>query len=1080
MTKELELAHSSDMITSLGSHGDLASLLDSFSQVTQQNLELESGFVNRDHDQQEACKVECKQNKGTQTEEQVACSLTACRPTKQQARQEKVQLDQANLHKGHLGHDLGKEKLEQEEAKQTIGIQNSLGANNLGTRGFEANNLGTIGNKSIRTISFQKILIDTGAELSVAPKDFAAMIQLSPAKNDLELRAADGRRIKIFGVKQVQLLTPGFSFSMSFVIADVSQALIGMGSLMNSNLCMQLNKSLGHPLGNMAGEKIQLEQWGLQLYLSACPVPLELPPCIRGSLLEESLLPEANLVPKAKRQLRKEDSNSGTLRQHKQQRNTSAIGQQAWQTARKKQNNIGQTNASKLELEKTNFQEQVQLALLESIDPRGSLDHDTAREISFRIFLTFSLMQKWQLKITRVQTALPQELLLGQLRKLGMRESKIDSHILVGDQLCVFLHGDAWMTGGEPKRLEAFFHRLSESFPLTTTQQLEHKTPLIFMGKILELDQADRTISLTLPKAFFSTLLGRYSLEEATTRSSPTNELDNASRWQNPILDASRIKLYKQTVADLIWSSNLRPDTSFVVQQLAQSSMQPTEQDEAKLRSLLQYLKGTQQLGVTLGVPRKWVRATELELLAFTTSWNTTCHSTLGVCLSFLGVPLAASMASQATTSRTAAELSSVRLASIIAFLTRSLLSDLGLDKPLALRVLTGGPLAKKLGLSKKTRHIQLWSRFGQFKLSKVQPRANLAEQLANIQQACALHRLLPKLRMHTQAAETGALPTVLAGETASVSSSSSFYIGVLTKHPAQLDLSKLEQHAMEELGLEKLEQTVSKQLTLTAYARQLDQDELELSATSLQPESSLTVDKLETSKMNPENLSERSLRENELQEEPLASQPDEGRIALAASGRAFSEEQLQGEELVNILAFPLLDSKHEALEQSASENSSSTTLGIFPSLSRVFVILTAISLTLFSLSLLSSFSSLTCQSLSFQMSSYSLNCTSLSFQSIFPNGWAEELAELHDIALHNELSTTFGESELENKAKLGRTCWEEESEKTLELQNLLWDQELAKFIAHKTCPLDLSDDHLGQELLCENQLRQNNLEDRE
>ena len=607
-TKELELPTSTHMFTNLESNGHLVMLLDSFNQDALRDFKLGSGLGDQDH-VQKACRIACKQTRGTQTEEQqAACSLTACRPTKQQAKQE-----EAKLHKGQIGHDLSKEKLEQEEAKQTIGIQNSLGANNLGTRGFEANNLGILGNKSIRTISFQKILIDTGAELSVAPKDFAAMIQLSPAKNDLELRAADGRRIKIFGVRQVQLLTPGFSLSMSFVIADVSQALIGMGSLMNSNLCMQLNKNLGHHLGNMAGEKIQLEQWGLQLYLSACPVPLELTPCIRGSLLEESVMPEANLVPKVKRQLRKEDSNPETLGQHKQQRNTSAIGQQALQTARKKQNNIGQTKASKLELEKTNFQEQVQLALLESIDPRGSLDHDTARDISFRIFLTFSLMQKWRLTITRVQTALPQELLLGQLRKLGVRESKIDSHILVGDQLCVFLHGDAWMTGGELKQLEAFHHRLSESFPLTTTQQLEHKTPQIFMGKILELDQADRTISLTLPKAFFSTLLGRYSLEEAITRSSPTNELDNASRWQNPILDASRIKLYKQTVADLIWSSNLRPDTSFVVQQLAQSSMQPTEQDEAKLRSLLQYLKGTQQLGVTLGVPRKWVRATERE-----------------------------------------------------------------------------------------------------------------------------------------------------------------------------------------------------------------------------------------------------------------------------------------------------------------------------------------------------------------------------------------------------------------------------------------------------------------------------------
>ena len=621
----------------------------------------------------------------------------------------------------------------------------------------------------------KKILLDTGAELSVAPWDFAAEIPLSPLQQDLKLQTADGRAraIKILGVRTVQLLTSGFSFSINFVIADVCQPLLGLGSLLRANLSLQLNKNLGHHLGNIAGEKIQLEQRGLQLYLSACPVHLELNPCTRGSLLKDSLVPEANLVPKEKQQLKKEVSNQGgagsslpleTLRQHKQQRTKPAIGQQALPPARKKQKNIGRTKASKLELEKTSFQEEVQHALLESIDPRGSLDQDTAKDISLRILLTFSLMQKWRLKITRVQTALPQELTLGQLRKLGVRESKVDSHILVGDQLCVFQHEDAWMIGGETKPLEAFPHRLSESFSLTDTQQLEHKTPLIFMGKILELDQADRTISLTLPKAFFSTLLRRYSLEEAKTRSTPTQELDkNASRWQNPILDASRVKLYKQTVGDLIWSSMLRPETSFVVQQLAQSYMRPTEHDEAKLRSLLQYMKGTQQLCVTLGVPRKWVRAKDLELLAFTTSWKTTSQSTLGVCLSFMGVPLAASTATQATTSKAAAELSSVRLASIIAFHTRSLLLDLGLDKPLAFRVLTGGPLAQKLGLSKKTRHIQLWSRFGQFKLSKVQPRTNLAEQLANTQQACALHRLLPKLRMHTQAALESQLSFLVA-----------------------------------------------------------------------------------------------------------------------------------------------------------------------------------------------------------------------------------------------------------------------------------------------------------------------------
>ena len=45
------------------------------------------------------------------------------------------------------------------------------------------------------------ILVDTGAELSVAPWAFASQSELSPAPPDLQLRNADGRAIQIFGVK---------------------------------------------------------------------------------------------------------------------------------------------------------------------------------------------------------------------------------------------------------------------------------------------------------------------------------------------------------------------------------------------------------------------------------------------------------------------------------------------------------------------------------------------------------------------------------------------------------------------------------------------------------------------------------------------------------------------------------------------------------------------------------------------------------------------------------------------------------------------------------------------------------------
>ena len=154
-----------------------------------------------------------------------------------------------------------------------------------------------------------------------------------------------------------------------------------------------------------------------------------------------------------------------------------------------------------------------------------------------------------------------------------------------------------------------------------------------------------------------------------------------------------------------------------------------------------------------------------------------------------MGAPCATSTTTQATTTR-AAELVSVRMACAQAIHTKSLLQDLQLDQPMSLRVLTGGPLAMQVGLSRKSRHLDLWSRFGQFQLSKVTPQQNLAAALTNNHTASGLHRLLPKLKMHTRSAEALALSTGLGrGPAFFRSRSSSFFIGVLRKPPAMAQL---------------------------------------------------------------------------------------------------------------------------------------------------------------------------------------------------------------------------------------------------------------------------------------------------
>ena len=156
-----------------------------------------------------------------------------------------------------------------------------------------------------------------------------------------------------------------------------------------------------------------------------------------------------------------------------------------------------------------------------------------------------------------------------------------------------------------------------------------------------------------------------------------------------------------------------------------------------------------------------------------------------------MGVPLAASTR-QATTR--AADVDSVRLACAMAFHTKILLQEFQLVQPMSFRLLTGGPLAMQLGLSKKERHIDLWHWLGQFQLSKVPPHQNLAESLTYNLSASGLHRLLPQLKMHTRPAEMLALPTVLAGEVAFLrSSSSSFFIGMLRKAPAMAQLTAKE-----------------------------------------------------------------------------------------------------------------------------------------------------------------------------------------------------------------------------------------------------------------------------------------------
>ena len=115
--------------------------------------------------------------------------------------------------------------------------------------------------------------------------------------------------------------------------------------------------------------------------------------------------------------------------------------------------------------------------------------------------------------------------------------------------------------------------------------------------------------------------------------------------------------------------------------------------------------------------------------------------------------------------------------------------------------MLVGNQVSRKLGLSTRNKHTELWSRMGQFQVSKVASHKNLAEKLTYNLGTPSFNGMLTELRVHHQPVEMQALPTRLSGKGVAffLRDPPSFYIGMLTKHPAQLDLSELEQDAMEE-----------------------------------------------------------------------------------------------------------------------------------------------------------------------------------------------------------------------------------------------------------------------------------------
>ena len=293
------------------------------------------------------------------------------------------------------------------------------------------------------------ILIDTGAAISLAPMSFASEVELSPVESTLQLGTVTGKAIEAFGRRTAQLVGSELSLNVSFVIADVEHALLGMDIFMTQQLSMVRTSFNEHYLVNKAGAKTQLHQKGHHLYIEACPSELGSSTCVRSSLPEEngSLLDDkvgaqegavpssggacaTSFFPEDLRQ--QQDKNTAALgttalpakgARRRRRKKPSAKAASQDQLDKRSLEQKGQTPAATQlrNLEKTSLIKQIELAAEEE---QTSLSNIERQEISLRILLTLSLRHKWMITTTRATTACSEEALGKQLRDHRIREEQ--------------------------------------------------------------------------------------------------------------------------------------------------------------------------------------------------------------------------------------------------------------------------------------------------------------------------------------------------------------------------------------------------------------------------------------------------------------------------------------------------------------------------------------------------------------------------------------------------------------------------------------------------------------------------------
>ncbi len=176
--------------------------------------------------------------------------------------------------------------------------------------------------------------------------------------------------------------------------------------------------------------------------------------------------------------------------------------------------------------------------------------------------------------------------------KLGFNRSKTDSCLYWHPELKIYALvyvDDVFSVAENDDQKDRFFEELVKHVVIRQTGVLTAGKQLKFLGRKL-IHRGDHLLVKCLD-GYIEELLELYGMKDCKGVGTTGTSLIKCPLNGEEPLDWEGHSLYRTAVGKLIWLCTVRPDCDFSVKELSRAVQGPTEEDLAKLKHLLRYLK---------------------------------------------------------------------------------------------------------------------------------------------------------------------------------------------------------------------------------------------------------------------------------------------------------------------------------------------------------------------------------------------------------------------------------------------------------------------------------------------------------